>query len=620
MKFKNITIQLAIAIIWFLSGKASGQIGIGVSGSVNSSAALEVNSNAKGFLPPRMTTNQRDAISSPADGLIIYNSTTGKLNIRENGDWSELSTTNRDQSISGNRNYAGNNAFSSSTTLGGTNVISGTTTISGVSTFNNSATFNNSTTLAGSNSITGPTTVSGVSTFNNTTTFNNPTTFNSVIRVPNYTTANRNGIGSQTTGMFVYNSSTNLMSYRDNNGWKELSSLSGNNAFTGNNTYAGTSTFNNSATFNNPTSLVGTTTISGTSTFNNTATFASPAVFNSSLKLPTAAPGTTASGMIYFNTSNNLLTVRNSTNNGYIEFGSLSGNNTFSGANSFTGNNTYSGTNTFSNSNTFSGANSFTGNNTYSGTNTFTGNVVIPKITTATRDALSSPTDGMIIYNTTTNKLNIRENGVWSEMTSNNRANTLTGTNTVNGMTTFNGMITMNAHMMVPMAELGFYSTTGVTTNISSTAWVGNSNSSTGWSIVNWPAIGSTVGTNTFADSMSGLSGRINHTNSGSGAGVLAYNGSTTKHFHIALTFSYQGSGANGNNHSNLIFGVFKNGVLLPESIVAVANVTTFASTAIHVMTDMKTNDYLDFRVIGIGGSTAATLTFISGNFFAMGI
>lgn len=40
------------------------------------SAMLEVKSSDKGFLPPRMTTIQRDAISSPAEGLLIYNTTT----------------------------------------------------------------------------------------------------------------------------------------------------------------------------------------------------------------------------------------------------------------------------------------------------------------------------------------------------------------------------------------------------------------------------------------------------------------------------------------------------------------------------------------------------------------
>ena len=41
--------------------------------SIDASAALEVESTSKGFLPPRMTTAQRDIIGSPVEGLTIYN-------------------------------------------------------------------------------------------------------------------------------------------------------------------------------------------------------------------------------------------------------------------------------------------------------------------------------------------------------------------------------------------------------------------------------------------------------------------------------------------------------------------------------------------------------------------
>jgi hypothetical protein len=43
-----------------------------------SSAKLNVESTTSGFMPPRMTTSQRDLISSPAAGLIIYNTSTNK--------------------------------------------------------------------------------------------------------------------------------------------------------------------------------------------------------------------------------------------------------------------------------------------------------------------------------------------------------------------------------------------------------------------------------------------------------------------------------------------------------------------------------------------------------------
>jgi hypothetical protein len=39
------------------------------------SAILEVKSTTQGFLPPRMTTTQINAIASPANGLEVYNTT-----------------------------------------------------------------------------------------------------------------------------------------------------------------------------------------------------------------------------------------------------------------------------------------------------------------------------------------------------------------------------------------------------------------------------------------------------------------------------------------------------------------------------------------------------------------
>ena len=56
----------------------------------NAVAALDVTSTTKGFLPPRMTGTQRDAISSPPAGLMIYNSTTNKLQVRTNAAWADL--------------------------------------------------------------------------------------------------------------------------------------------------------------------------------------------------------------------------------------------------------------------------------------------------------------------------------------------------------------------------------------------------------------------------------------------------------------------------------------------------------------------------------------------------
>ena len=47
--------------------------------SINASSALEIESTTKGFVPPRMTTAQMNAIASPLVGSIIYNTTLNCL-------------------------------------------------------------------------------------------------------------------------------------------------------------------------------------------------------------------------------------------------------------------------------------------------------------------------------------------------------------------------------------------------------------------------------------------------------------------------------------------------------------------------------------------------------------
>jgi hypothetical protein len=75
-------------IFFGLGGYATSGTGLfGSNGTINASAILEATSTTKGFLPPRMTTAQINAISTPAEGLIAYNTTISHLCVYQSGAW-----------------------------------------------------------------------------------------------------------------------------------------------------------------------------------------------------------------------------------------------------------------------------------------------------------------------------------------------------------------------------------------------------------------------------------------------------------------------------------------------------------------------------------------------------
>lgn len=68
----------------------AGGVAIGQSAAPDATAALEIESTTKGFLPPRMTTAQRDAIASPATGLMVFNTTAAQYQFWSGSAWSGL--------------------------------------------------------------------------------------------------------------------------------------------------------------------------------------------------------------------------------------------------------------------------------------------------------------------------------------------------------------------------------------------------------------------------------------------------------------------------------------------------------------------------------------------------
>jgi hypothetical protein len=72
-------------------GVINGQLGVGTYGP-NASAMLDITSTTRGFLPPRMTTTQKNAIASPAVGLVVYDTTLNKLCVRGASAWETITS------------------------------------------------------------------------------------------------------------------------------------------------------------------------------------------------------------------------------------------------------------------------------------------------------------------------------------------------------------------------------------------------------------------------------------------------------------------------------------------------------------------------------------------------
>ena len=82
--------SILVLSLFVISQLVYGQVGIGTI-QPDPSSILDLASNSQGLLAPRMTTAQRDRISSPATGLLIYNTETSIFNFYKGG-WKDFLT------------------------------------------------------------------------------------------------------------------------------------------------------------------------------------------------------------------------------------------------------------------------------------------------------------------------------------------------------------------------------------------------------------------------------------------------------------------------------------------------------------------------------------------------
>jgi hypothetical protein len=104
--------RIYFTISFFFTGLLASAQSVGVGTSTPAaSAMLHINSTTKGLLTPRLTTVQRTAIGSPANGLLVYDTNTNSFWYFKNNTWTELSAGSGGStswSASGNNIYNNN--------------------------------------------------------------------------------------------------------------------------------------------------------------------------------------------------------------------------------------------------------------------------------------------------------------------------------------------------------------------------------------------------------------------------------------------------------------------------------------------------------------------------------
>jgi len=200
-KVKLLLLSLQLATVATLSAQ---NIAINSTGNLpDTSAMLDVSSTIKGFLAPRMTTTERNAIILPATGLLLYNTSTNSFNVNvgtaASPSWSTLSF--------GGATYAtGNNGtdfnISNSESAYTFHIPDAAAGARGLVTTGTQ-------TIAGAKTLTGATTVSGTLTASNTVTL---TSTASGAATDSILTVNTTGVVRKRTVTDVVNSANSPVS------------------------------------------------------------------------------------------------------------------------------------------------------------------------------------------------------------------------------------------------------------------------------------------------------------------------------------------------------------------------------------------------------------------------
>lgn len=108
-----VTSVFTVLFISALVTTSNAQMGIGTT-NPHSSSILELSSTTHGFLLPRMTNSEMNLISSPAAGLMIYNTTNSCVYVYNGSSWqSTCANASNFWSLTGNSSLTGSNFIGS---------------------------------------------------------------------------------------------------------------------------------------------------------------------------------------------------------------------------------------------------------------------------------------------------------------------------------------------------------------------------------------------------------------------------------------------------------------------------------------------------------------------------
>jgi hypothetical protein len=85
------SVRFAVGGVEGMRLNASNNLGVGTS-SPSASAIVDVQSTTKGVRMPNMTTTQKNAIASPAAGLMVFDTTLAKLCVYSGAAWQTITS------------------------------------------------------------------------------------------------------------------------------------------------------------------------------------------------------------------------------------------------------------------------------------------------------------------------------------------------------------------------------------------------------------------------------------------------------------------------------------------------------------------------------------------------